>query len=215
MSTVLARLGRRTLLTALIAALAFAAGAAAIVRAETSGIIYACVNNGSGTIHIISATGTCSSNEMRLTWNQQGPAGPAGPQGPAGPPGPPGGGGGSGTGGTGTIVGYLCHCVVYPDPGLSFSISGTNARAVPDPATGRWELTGVPVGVYWTISVRQVTEGVSYPEGQYGVGPGTRYRSYTFGEIPEVKIDYPGQVVEIQGVFGAGFGNGIYYYPTP
>ncbi len=57
---------------------------------------YACVNNNSGTIHVIDVSGTCTHNEMRISWNQQGPSGPqgipgadgaSGPQGPTGPAG--------------------------------------------------------------------------------------------------------------------------------
>jgi len=73
--------------------------------------IFACVNNSSGTIHIVAPNAACQSNEILLVWNTQGlpgvagpagpigptgatgpqgPAGPAGPQGTAGPPGAPG-----------------------------------------------------------------------------------------------------------------------------
>ena len=61
---------------------------------------YACVNNSSGTIHMLSSSDqTCANNEMRIEWNSVGPAGPQGPQGlkgdqgdpgPQGEPGPPG-----------------------------------------------------------------------------------------------------------------------------
>ncbi len=52
--------------------------------------VHACVNNSSGTIHIVAATATCSSNEIALAWNVTGPQGPAGPVGPTGPQGPAG-----------------------------------------------------------------------------------------------------------------------------
>ncbi len=38
-------------------------------------LIHACINNSSGTIKIISPTGTCASNEMAVDWNKQGPPG--------------------------------------------------------------------------------------------------------------------------------------------
>ena len=49
--------------------------------------ISACVNNSSGTIHIVGQNVSCGSNEMALTWNIVGPQGPIGPVGPAGPTG--------------------------------------------------------------------------------------------------------------------------------
>lgn len=62
-----------------------------LVQAQVSNsLIYACVNNGSGTIHIVAAGASCQTNEISLVWNAQGPAGPPGPQGPAGSPGPQG-----------------------------------------------------------------------------------------------------------------------------
>lgn len=65
-----------------------------IVQADaTPTTYYACVNNSSGTIHMIGATDSCKGNEQEISWNQVGPTGPAGPagaQGPAGPQGPQG-----------------------------------------------------------------------------------------------------------------------------
>jgi hypothetical protein len=66
-------------------------------------VIAACVNNSSGTIHIIVQAGeTCASNEIALTWNNVGPQGPPGNTGPTGPVGPAGPAGPTGaTGATG------------------------------------------------------------------------------------------------------------------
>lgn len=75
------------------------AGATTFAFAQTDASIWACVNNSSGTIHIIPANGQCANNEVRLVWGQQGqkgetglqgPEGPAGPQGETGPVGPQG-----------------------------------------------------------------------------------------------------------------------------
>ena len=55
--------------------------------AASTGVIYACVNNSSGTIHLVGSADTCSTNEVALAWNQQGPKGDTGPQGPTGPAG--------------------------------------------------------------------------------------------------------------------------------
>jgi len=61
------------------------------VAADTTpGVFYACVNTRSGTIRMITASGTCLTPETRISWNQVGPAGPQGSQGPAGPGGPQG-----------------------------------------------------------------------------------------------------------------------------
>jgi hypothetical protein len=49
----------------------------------SNGLIYACVNNGSGTIHIVGQGAACQSNEISLVWNAVGPQGPARPVGPA------------------------------------------------------------------------------------------------------------------------------------
>jgi hypothetical protein len=66
-------------------------------EAQTPTVIAACVNNSSGTIHVIVQAGeTCAGNEIALTWNNVGPQGPPGAtgpiglQGPTGPPGPQG-----------------------------------------------------------------------------------------------------------------------------
>src|SRR5439155_24170002 len=89
----------------------------AVVAAASTGVINACVNNSSGTIHVVGSNDTCSStNEVLLSWNQQGPqgatgakgepgpqgakgdSGPQGPQGLQGPQGPTGPQGASATG---------------------------------------------------------------------------------------------------------------------
>ena len=69
--------------------------------ATTAGLIYACVNNSSGSIHIVSATTTCTNNESALVWNTEGPTGPQGATGPAGPTGSQGATGPAGVGTTG------------------------------------------------------------------------------------------------------------------
>ncbi|HET8632079.1 MAG TPA: hypothetical protein VFL91_32020, partial [Thermomicrobiales bacterium] len=74
------------LATALVAAVAFAAGSAVVARATAPPAeIYACVNNNSGTVRIVGAKTTCNKAETSLTWNTQGPRGEMGPQGPEGP----------------------------------------------------------------------------------------------------------------------------------
>jgi hypothetical protein len=82
----LRRVGRHTKWTAVAAVVlvgVLAAGAVSIVRAVTPPppVIYACVNDSSGTIKIVSATDTCHNHETALNWNQQGPKGDQGIQG--------------------------------------------------------------------------------------------------------------------------------------
>ncbi len=77
------------------------AAAMATAAGDTPGTIEACRNIRHGLVRIVFDQNSCKSNEVRLSWDAQGPAGPAGPAGapgqagPAGPPGPkgdPGGG---------------------------------------------------------------------------------------------------------------------------
>ncbi len=63
-------------------------GAGSFVLAEgNNSVYYACVNNSSGTIHVADESKACSSNEVRISWNQQGPTGPQGATGAQGPQG--------------------------------------------------------------------------------------------------------------------------------
>ena len=66
---------------------------------QMSTIYYACVNNTSGAITIVSQSTKCPTGTHKIQWNQQGPIGPQGPQGvqgiqgvqgPTGPQGPAG-----------------------------------------------------------------------------------------------------------------------------
>jgi len=82
--------------------------------ATTPGVISACVNNSSGTIHIVDATTTCATNEMFVSWNSQGIQGPAGPAGPVGPVGPQGPAGPQGPSG---VTGYHIASIVDQDVG--------------------------------------------------------------------------------------------------
>ncbi len=75
---------RKTLRIAVVLCACLLAGATTLAFAQTDTTVWACVNNSSGTIHIIAANGQCASNEMRLMWNQQGIQGQTGPQGPQG-----------------------------------------------------------------------------------------------------------------------------------
>lgn len=80
----------------IIGALVLALLLATNVAADTTPATYfACVNTRSGTIRMITASGTCLSTETKISWNQVGPAGPQGPTGATGPQGPQGPAGGN------------------------------------------------------------------------------------------------------------------------
>ena len=85
---------------------------------------YACVNNASGTIHMVEAGETCNSNEELFVWNNEGhqgdtgPAGPQGPQGETGPQGLPGETGPAGPPGeAGNVLFYRKILWVVAQPG--------------------------------------------------------------------------------------------------
>lgn len=61
----------------------------ALAQSE-SVVYYACVNNSSGTIKMVSEGEECHKNDILVQWNQVGPQGPQGPQGEPGPAGEPG-----------------------------------------------------------------------------------------------------------------------------
>lgn len=57
----------------------------AFAAIPSNGVISGCYTKSGGTLRVIdSTTGTCSSKETSLNWNQTGPQGPTGPVGPAG-----------------------------------------------------------------------------------------------------------------------------------
>jgi hypothetical protein len=92
----------KRLITTLGAVLFGAVAAASPNQADAQdAVIHACVNNGSGTIRIVSPLAVCSGNDIPITWNAvgvegpEGPQGEPGPKGDTGPQGPPGVGGGA------------------------------------------------------------------------------------------------------------------------
>jgi len=153
---------QRPLALALVAALAFAAGAAFVARADSNQVFYACVNNSSGTIHMIGATDSCASNELKLSWNQAGPQGlqgPSGPQGAAGPQGPQGPQGPSGPQG---------------QPGTDGATGAAGPSGPPGP-TGADGAPG-PAGPSGPPGPAGAT-GLQGPTGPQGpAGPGSTYR---------------------------------------
>ncbi|MGN6758889.1 MAG: pentapeptide repeat-containing protein, partial [Thermomicrobiales bacterium] len=119
---------QRPLILALVASLAFASGAAIVAHADTTQVIYACVNNSSGTIHVVAATDTCGGGELKLQWNQVGPMGPAGPPGPQGIAGPQGATGAAGPPGPAGPQGSAGPSNVVACPGCTFTQADVNSK---------------------------------------------------------------------------------------
>lgn len=74
-------------------AIAVAIAAVTVAQAfasDATNTVYACVANGSGTVHIVAQGTTCRRNEYATSWNVTGPQGAAGPAGPQGSQGPAG-----------------------------------------------------------------------------------------------------------------------------
>jgi hypothetical protein len=122
------RFGR--IFVTVLALVVFLSGSAVVAYATAPpSEIYACVNNSSGTIKVISATGTCGSNEIKLVWNTQGPQGVPGPQGPTGAIGAAGPQGETGPQG-------------IPGPQGATGMAGAQGPAGPQGATGPTGATG-------------------------------------------------------------------------
>ncbi len=103
---------------------------------------YACVNNSSGTIKMMSATDTCHSNETKIQWNQAGAAGPAGDPGPKGDP-----------GASGSSAAYVARTGVR-----DFQTFGAGSSLVVA------ELEALPAGSY-TVNAQETT---SFPDANEG-----------------------------------------------
>lgn len=119
------RLGRRTVLVAVVAigALLAAAGIAYATIPDNGGVYTACYLNSNGQVRLIdpslgstSPLGHCTPNETQASWNQVGQQGPQGPKGDKGDP---------GTNGTSPTVAALAagdaHC-----PGGGAALTDTN-----------------------------------------------------------------------------------------
>jgi hypothetical protein len=109
--------GLRLVGAAFVVALALVPGSAEAQQ------IFACVNNSSGTIHVVAPNVACQSNEVLLNWNVAGPQGPAGPIGSVGPAGPQ---GPAGPGGALAGADYQCapQGVQIPNIPILFQPSG-------------------------------------------------------------------------------------------
>ena len=83
------RLGMTVIIIGVVAAAALGVALVTVIPVPT-GVIYACYNTTTGSIHLAEAPNKCTASEQILNWNQTGPQGPAGPAGPIGPQGPQG-----------------------------------------------------------------------------------------------------------------------------
>lgn len=73
---------KRRFFTILVVALVLLAASVTWALAQSEVVTYsACVNNASGTIHMLSGDETCNNNEVLIQWNNVGPQGPQGPPG--------------------------------------------------------------------------------------------------------------------------------------
>ena len=72
---------RQRLMVAGALVLGLVLGAAVLAVAGNGGVIYACVNNDSGTVKIVDADTVCNENWTLTTWNQEGAPGAAGADG--------------------------------------------------------------------------------------------------------------------------------------
>lgn len=144
-----ALLRSRLAMAIMVAAAIIGTSTVGLATAVTTGLIYACVNNGSGTIKVVSATTTCATNEIQLVWNAEGVTGPAGPTGPTGPTGATGATGAQGpTGATGPQgpIGPIGAT------GATGARGATGATG-PTGATGETGPTGTPILVRQEFSM--------------------------------------------------------------
>ncbi len=145
-------------LGSIVASAAFAASVALPMSANAQ-TYYACQDNKSGAVRIVSSTTACSKFESGISWNREGAPGPAGPPGPGGPAGPAGPTGAFGPMGPTGAAGP--NGPIGP-PGAT-GATGAAGPAGPAGATGATGLTG-PAGA--TGAVGPV--GAAGPAGPMG-----------------------------------------------
>ncbi len=138
-----------------------------VMAQDAPDVYYACVNNTSGTIHMIHEGETCSGNEQLVVWNATGPQGPQGPEGPAGPAGSA--GGSEFTSAMTLTVDFLDDVIGPAGPAGPPGPPGPPGDSWID-ATISGESAGedVAAGVYFNV-VAQCPDGVMIMTGGYGV----------------------------------------------
>jgi hypothetical protein len=166
-----------------------------LAAATTAGVIYACVNNNSGTLKIVSATDSCSNGWTALSWSEQGPAGATGATGPQGPIGATG-----ATGATGAQGPQGPQGPIGPT-GANGATGATGATGAQGPqgATG-------PTGAQGLQGTTGPT-GAQGPQGPTGpAGPGA--------DVVWARVSSTGALEAGSGVVGVGrfsTGNGFYH----
>jgi Collagen triple helix repeat (20 copies) len=110
---------------------------------------YACVNNSTGDITIVSSTTTCATGSHKIQWNEEGPTGPTGPKGATGPAGAKGATGATGPAGPAGAKGATGATGPEGPAGPKGAIGATGPAgpAGPKGATGATGPTGPPGGL--------------------------------------------------------------------
>jgi len=182
----------------MITAAIIATSTVGLATAVTTGLIYACVNNSSGTIKVVSATTSCANNEIQLVWNAEGPAGATGATGATGPTGPTGAAGATGAQGPTGATGAQ-------GPTGAQGATGPTGPTGPkgDTVTGPQGPTG-PIGPSGATVGVLVVDGFLVPRGSV-ISPGhadvtvpcpagrhvTGGQVWTFLGLPQIDVSMP------------------------
>ena len=144
-----------------IAALALlCTGLVAAASTSNPPTLYACVNNSSGTIKMVSAGDTCHGNDTLVSWNTQGIQGPPGPQGPKGDTGPAGPAGPQGPGLPMVSIG------LRPDGSV---FKGPSGLTVSHPSIGVYVLH-FAVGTFKGFPIPTASAGAGYAQATELIG---------------------------------------------
>ena len=169
-------------------AVVFVMSTAGLAGAITTGLIYACVNNSSGTIKIVSAASQCSNNEIQLVWNGEGVAGPTGPTGPTGATGATGATGPTGPSGANGVAGPTGATGVAGPTGPSGASGATGPQGPTGPAGGAPPATPpqpytLAEGNVFQLEFGGATDGIrlSLVAGCFDEQLGVEYADCTFG----------------------------------
>ncbi len=111
-------------------------------------VYYACVNNSSGTIHVVDSRDSCDRNETLISWNLRGPQGLQGPkgdtgaQGDVGPQGPAGLQGPQGPAGQDGATGTFSGSFASPNGLYQLQVTNTGIQLVDNTAGALVKLSG-------------------------------------------------------------------------
>jgi hypothetical protein len=164
---------------------------------STTVTYYACVNNTSGAITIVSATATCPTGTHKIHWNQQGPQGPQGLQGLQGPQGP--------QGPAGVSTGYFAltgkvSLVGAPGTEVAHTAAiGTSGTYYID-ATALLVIDSADTGAFCYVT----TGDNPHPDGAFGGSTSTGYQGASVSDALAVNA---GDVIEMWCYSNAGDNN--------